>query len=154
MPIGCKHDKLALVIKMILTLKSWIGIVESEFSINKTILTGNMNSETIVHMLSHDLQPNTINLSNSMLLAVKSGREKYQVYLNQQKEAKVITESDNQKSILVDEIKQVETKCDSLLKTCSVLNKDFVECVKNACREGRHDNAGLPLKKAGKMVGF
>ena len=83
-----------------------------------------MNSERIAsrrltkdHMMSHDLQPNTINLSNSMLLPVKSARGKFQAYLNQQKEAKVITESDNQKSTVVDEIKQVETKHDSLLKT-------------------------------------
>ena len=83
-----KYDKLALLMKM--TLSHGQTSVERGFSVNKPIPNENMKSESIVsrrlikdHMLSQKLQPNTINLSNLMLLSVKSARQKYQVYLKQ-----------------------------------------------------------------------
>ena len=51
---------------------------------------------------------------------------------SEQKEAKKTTGLGKQKLILIDEIKQVETKRDMLIKTCDMLDKDFVRCVKDA----------------------
>ena len=57
------------------------------------------------HMYANDLQPHTIDISNALKLSVKSARQKYQIILEEEKAAKKKDANDNQKQIIVSEIK-------------------------------------------------
>ena len=74
LPAIKKYVNLAFVIKMILTLSHGQAVVERSFSINKLAVDVNMKEESIVackaikdRMLSNDIQPDMIEISNKMI---------------------------------------------------------------------------------------
>ena len=74
LPAIKKYVNLAFVIKMILTLSHGQAVVERSFSINKSAVDVNMKEESTVarkaiddRMLSNDIQPDMIEISNKMI---------------------------------------------------------------------------------------
>ena len=74
-----KYKKLASTVKKFLTLSHWQASVERGFSVNGTVLEQNLNEKFITarrlvedHMLSNILQSHNIEISNKMIINVKS----------------------------------------------------------------------------------
>ena len=87
MPAIKKYVNLAFVIKMILTLSHGQAVVERSFSINKSAVDVNMKEESTVackaiddRMLSNDIQPDMIEISNKMINFYYSARQKCKIH--------------------------------------------------------------------------
>ena len=88
-----KYANLAFVIKMILTLSHGQATAERSFSIYKSVVDANMKEESIVarktikdHMLSNDIQPDMIEISNTMINFYRSARQKYEIHRERQRQ--------------------------------------------------------------------
>ena len=78
--------------KLLLTMRHSQAAVERGFSHNNAILKINMSPETVVskrmikdHLLSVNMKPHTTEIRNPLIVAFKSSRRKYEIYLEQQK---------------------------------------------------------------------
>ena len=141
MPAIKKYVNLAFVIKMILTLSHGQAAVERSFSINKSVVDVNMKEESIVarktikdHMLSNDIQPDMIEIPNKMINFYRSARQKYEIHKEREREAEKKKKKDKwiQQQILEEEIKDSTDDSNQLLETEKMLDKEFVETVKQA----------------------
>ena len=70
--------------------------VEPRFSRNYTILTTNMSPETVVskrmikdYMLSFNLKPHTIEITNPLIVVFKSSSQRYEIHLEEKKKKQV-----------------------------------------------------------------
>ena len=95
MPAIKKYVNLAFVNKMILTLSHGQATVERSFSINKSVVDVNMKEESIVaskpikdHMLSNDVQPDMIEISNKMINFYRSARQKYEIHKERERQGR------------------------------------------------------------------
>ena len=95
LPAIKKYVNLAFVIKMVLALSHGQAAVERSFSINKSVVDVNMKEESIVarktikdHMLSNDIQPDIIEISNKMINFYRSARQKYEIHKEREAENK------------------------------------------------------------------
>ena len=139
LPAIKKYVNLAFVIKMILTLSHGQAAVERSFSINKSVVDVNMKEESIVarkaikdHMLSNDIQPDMIEISNKMINFYRSARQKYEIHKEREAEKKKKKDKSIQQQILEEEIKDTTEKSNQLLETEKMLDKEFVETIKQA----------------------
>ena len=119
-----KYVNLAFVIKIILTLSHGQAAVERSFSINKSVVDVNMKEESIVarktiknHMLSNDVQPDMIEISNKMINFYRSARQKYEIHKEREAEKKKKKDKLIQQQILEEEIKDTTEKSKQLLET-------------------------------------
>ena len=109
---------------MILTLSHGQAVVERSFSINKSAVDVNMKEESIVackaikdRMLSNDIQPDMIEISNKMINFYRSARQKYEIHKEREAEKKKKKEKSIQQQILEEEIKDTAEKSNQLLET-------------------------------------
>ena len=130
LPAIKKYVNLAFVIKMILTLSHGQAGVERSFSINKSVVDVNMKAESIVarktikdHMLSNDIQPDMIGISNKMINFYRSARQKYEIHKVREAEKKKKKDKSIQQQILEEEIKDTTEKSNQLLETEKMLDK-------------------------------
>ena len=99
-------------------------------------------------MQKKNLTPSKIEPSASLIKSVKASRQRYSVYLDQQKKLKVKDNIDKQRDILNMELQEVNSKKDLLLNCCQSLDEEFVELIKKA--EYDKDNiASLVIKANG-----
>jgi len=134
-----KYKEFAATVKIILTLSHGQASVERGFSQNKTVLSQNLKEHSIIsrrlvkdHMLSNDLKPHTVEITNEMLLNVKLAHQRYK---DQQKliaESKKKDENELAKNLISDEINKVEVRRNQLKKTSEMLQKDFIKYVEEA----------------------
>ena len=124
---------------MILTLSHGQAALERSVSINKSIVEVNMTEESIVarktikdHMLSNDIQPDMIEISNKMINFYRSARQKYEIHKEREAEKKKKKDKSIQQQILEEEIKDTTEKSNQLLETEKMLDKEFVETIKQA----------------------
>ena len=134
-----KHKQLSHVLKIVLTLSHGQASVERGFSQNKMILSNKMTTQSIVarcfikdHLIANDLQPHTVNLSNKLIVSVKSAQQKYHRHLREVAETEKREKTDNARKILEREIEETKVKCEQLVKTCEMLDSDFVSHVEEA----------------------
>ena len=139
LPAIKKYVNLAFVIKMILTLSHGQAAVERSFSINKSVVNVNMKEESIVarktikdHMLSNDIQPDIIEILNKIINFYRSARQKYEIHKEREAEKKNKKDKSIQQQILEGEIKDTTEKSNQLLETEKMLDKEFVETIKQA----------------------
>ena len=139
LPAIKKYVNLAFVIKMILTLSHGQAVVERSFSINKSAVDVNMKEESTVarkaiddRMLSNDIQPDMIEISNKMINFYRSVRQKYEIHKEREAENKKKKNKSIQQQILEEEIKDTTEKSNQLLETEKMLDKEFVETIKQA----------------------
>ena len=111
-----KFKELASTLKIFLTLTHGQASVERGFSVNNTVLEQNLNDKSITarhlvkdHMLSNNLQPHNITISNKMTINVKSAHQSYRSHLRSIAETKKNKENQLAKKVVRDEIKDVET---------------------------------------------
>ena len=102
-----KYPELAQVISILLSLSHGQADIERGFSQNKRVLQHNIQENSIRskrlildHMVSNNLQPDTIKVSNDMLKAVRAARTKYMIHMEEQKKEKNNNIKETQKDIL------------------------------------------------------
>ena len=139
LPAIKKYVNLAFVIKMILTLSHGQAAVGRSFSINKSVVDVNMKGESIVarktikdQMLSSDIQPDMIEISNKMINFYRLARQKYEIHKEREAEKKKKKDKSIQQQILEEEIKDTTEKSNQFLETEKMLDKEFVETIKQA----------------------
>ena len=112
LPAIKKYVNLAFVIKMILTLSHRQAAAERSFSINKLVVDVNLKGESMAarktikdHMISNDIQPDMIEISNKMINFYRSVRQKYEIHKEKEAEKKKKKDKSIQQHILEEEIK-------------------------------------------------
>ena len=130
-----------------MTLSHGQASVERGFSANGAVVEQNLNEKSIAarrlvkdHMLSNNLQPYNIEISNKMIINVKSADQSYRSHLRSIAETKKNKENQFVKKVVSDEMEDVEARRGQLKKTSEMLQGDFVKFVKEA--EEKQD---LPL---------
>ena len=99
-------------------------------------------------MQKKNLTPSKIDLSPSFIKSVKASRQRYSVYLDDQKKLKVKDDVNKQRDILNMELQEVTSKKDMLLNYCQSLDEEFVELIKKAEYE-KDDMVNLVIKANG-----
>ena len=122
-----------------MTLSHGQASVERGFSANGTVVEQNLNEKSIAarrlvkdHMLSNNLQPYNIEISNKMIINVKSAHQRYRSHLRSIAETKKNKENQLVKKVVSDEMEDVEARRGQLKKTSEMLQGDFVKFVKEA----------------------
>ena len=128
--------ELSFLMKIILSLGHCQASVERSFSVNNTVINVNMSEDSIVakkiikdHMISNKLTPESVQINNKLLRSVSTARQKYGDQLAENKKTKNQECIENQKHILLDEIREVMAKRDELQKTCKSLEAEYVASV-------------------------
>ena len=87
-----KYKYLLFVVKLILTLSER---VEREFSLIANIMKTNMSPESFTakriikdHMIANKVKPHTIEITKPIVQEFRSGRQKYEAYLQEEKKKK------------------------------------------------------------------
>ena len=129
-----KYPDLSEVLSIILTLSHGNSDVERGFSLNKGVQKVHVSEESIVskrhvkdYMLSHDLQPHTIKISNELRKSCRQARSRYHHFLEEQKKQKEKATQETAKELLSMEIEQLESKIAVLQRSTDELNKKFEE---------------------------
>ena len=109
---------------MILTLSHGQAAVERSFSINESVVDVDMKEESIVarktikdHMITNDIQPDIIEISNKMINFYRSARQKYEIHKEREAEKKKKKGKSIQQQKLEEEIKDTTEKSNQLLET-------------------------------------
>ena len=96
-----KCKDLLFVVKLILTLSHGQASVEREFSLIANIMKTNMSPESFTakriikdHMIANKLKPHTIEITKPIDQAFRSGRQKYEVHLQEEKKKKQKSEAE------------------------------------------------------------
>jgi hypothetical protein len=151
-----QYANLAFVVEVIMTLSHGQASVERGFSQRNAMLkdnmkTDSMNSRRIIidHMRSNEIGPESIAITNKLLLSVKSARLKYEEAKLKEKEKQSLSKKDNEKIILDSEIATIKGKCETLFKTSELLNSEFEACVYKA--ESTPEEATFLISKATAM---
>ena len=118
--------------KIILTLSQGQASAERSFSVKDTVINVNMSEDSLVAkkiikycMISNELTPESIQITNKLLCSVDTVWQKFGDQLAVNKKTKNQECIENQKSILLDEIREVMAK----LKTCKSLEGEYVASV-------------------------
>ena len=134
-----KYKDLSFRLKIVLTFSHSQAAVERIFSLGNALLNYNMSEDSTEakkvikdHMLSNDLEPHTIHISNQLIQSVATARQKYQTFLENSREEKRSKKINDQKSIVTKELEEVILKRDQLNKVCESLEADFLLAVENA----------------------
>ena len=129
--------------------------IERGFSLNKGALKDNLKPDSIVnkrlvkdHMLSHEVQPHTIEITNELRKSCGQARARYHQYLDGQKKAKDKTASETAKEIITMEIEEIQTKISLLEKSKASLNKKFESIVVNTANIPNSDDVVIAISEA------
>ena len=85
-----------------------------------------------VKRLSNDIPPDMIEISNKMINFYHSTRQKYEIHKEREAEKKKKKDKSIQLQILEEEIKDTTEKSNHLFETEKMLDKEFVDTIKQA----------------------
>ena len=85
--------------------------------------------------ISNKLTPESVQITNKLLRSVSTAGQKYREQLAENMKTKNQECIENQKRILLDEIREVMAKRDELQKTCKSLEAEYVASVTLAKKE-------------------
>ena len=83
-------------------------------------------------MLTNRIQPHTIDIKNAMIVSFKAAWQKYQLYLEEIASKEKENETKNRKPIIISKINEVQLKHDKIVKTCKILDEEFVASARDA----------------------
>ena len=125
-----------------INFKSWSTSAERSFSVSNTVINVKMSEDPIVakkimkdHMISNKLTIELVQITNKLLRSVSTARQKYGHQLAESKKTKNQECIQNQKRMLLDEIRDVMAKRDELQKTCKSLEAEYVTSITLAEKE-------------------
>ena len=118
----------ANVLKIILTMSHGQASVERGFSINKSLLVENLSKESLIsqriiydHMKVNDLQSHELEIMPALRKSVKSSRQQYGTYLEEQKRKGVQSEKSRKCKVIEEEIVEIKRRKSLLLDTINDL---------------------------------
>ena len=137
--------ELSFLVKVILTLSHGQASEERSFSVNNTVINVNMSEDSVVakvakkiikdRMISTKLTPESVQITNKLLRSFSTAWQKYGDQIGENKKTRNQECIENQKCILLDEIREVMAKRGELQKTCKSLEADYVASVTLAEKE-------------------
>ena len=137
--IDSKYEELSAVLKIILTLSHGQSAVERSFSLGNSVVVDNISETSIInkklirdHLLANKLSADSIHISREMRNDYKAASTKYRIHLEQEKQKKVRSEKDNQKSIITEEMNVLKLKIEEAKKSIGFLEGEYVQAVKEA----------------------
>ena len=99
---------------MILCLNQGQAAFEQGFSINKNLLQVNMTEASIVaqcmiydHMISNDLQPQTLSMTKGLIQSVGAAKSRYDENLNEKRKDKILSEQERKRESIQKDIVSV-----------------------------------------------
>lgn len=132
-------DKLAEVLKMILTLSHGQAAVERGFSINSSLLVENLSTVSLIsqrivhdHLTSNNLSSEEYEVCGKLRKSVRAARGKYNEYLVNQRKEKAESAKISKRKSIQEEIDVIRSKKKMLEKTVVLLSKDADKCSKDA----------------------
>ena len=139
-----------------MTLSHGQAAVERGFNVNKMVNKFNSTEKSIKsrkmiidHMQKKKQKPSTIEITPKLVKSVRSARQRYKSYLEEQKKNTKQNERNQQLDILNTEIKDTTKRKQLLLDACHALDKDFVKLIKEGAAENDMDvvQKGISLKR-------
>lgn len=151
-------DKLAEVLKMILTLSHGQAAVERGFSVNKSLLVENLSTLSLIsqrivhdHLASNNLSSENFEICGKLRKSVRSARSKYEQYLADQRKEKVESEKILKRKSIQEEIEVVRSKKKLLEKTVFALSKDADKYAKDAEEKTAVDEMKTLINKSNSL---
>ena len=133
------YDEFSMVLKVVFILSHGQATVERGFNDNNVILKDNMGDNTVIarrflknYMSVSELKPYTVPITRPLINSVRCARQKYQVYLDDQKKEVEVEKRSKELIAVDDELMSLNTQCSNLKDTISTLNVKFVEYMDKA----------------------
>ena len=94
-------EKVAEVLKIVLTLSHGKASVERGFSVNKSLLVENLSAKILIskrivydHMNFHNLTPENFIINSALRKSVRNAKNEYEKYLEEKRKEKLHSEKD------------------------------------------------------------
>ena len=127
-----KYPELSFVLKFVFVLSHGQAVVERGFNLKDQSLKENISAESlnahrivIDHMVSCNVKPETIDISDKLLLSAKCSRLKYEEAKRQNREIEESETRNHNLEIINEEIADVKAKAENLSKVNEHLDKEF-----------------------------
>ena len=147
-------EKVAEVLKIILTLSHGQASVERGFSVNSSLLVENLSAKSLIsqriihdHMAENQLVPENFVICEKLRKSVRGARVKYE-YLEDQRKQKVDTEKSLKRKSIQEQIDVVRVKKSLLERTILGLSKDANKYALDAENESTMENMKVVLSKS------
>ena len=131
-----KYPELSFVLKIVIVLSHGQVAVERGFSLRDQSLKENISAESlnahrivIDHMVSCNVKPETIDISDKLLLSAKCSRLKYEEAKRQNREIEESETRNHNLEIINEEIADVKAKTENLSKVNEHLDNDYEDFV-------------------------
>ena len=118
-----KYKELSSLVKIILTLSHGQAAVERGFSIKNSLSKVNISEQFLVckkivrdHLISNQLKPHTVPITNQLMRSVALAREKYNKRLENKKNDTEKENCSNEKKKIIEEIAVVTQKYEQFQK--------------------------------------
>ena len=124
-------EKVAKILKNVLTLSHGQASIEHGFSVNKSLLVENLSGKSLIsqrivyhHMNFDNLTPENFIIDSALRKSVRNARNEYEKYLEEKQKEKLHSEKDLKRKVIQEEIVAVKRKKTILEKTVLDLSKD------------------------------
>ena len=148
-------EKVAEVLKIVLTLSHGQASVERGFSVNKSLLVENLSAKSLIsqrivydHMNFHNLTPENFIINPALRKSVRNARNEYEKYLEEKRKEKLHSEKDLKRKAIQEEIVAVKRKKTILEKTVVDLSKDADQYALDAENADEKEDIKLLLSKS------
>ena len=95
------------------------------------------------------MKPHAIKITNSLIVAFKSSRRRYEIHLEEEKKKKQVTKAEKKAMHIAADIDKLKVKRGQLERAVEMMEREFVECIRLA--DDKDDMAyvhkGLGLKR-------
>ena len=148
-------EKVAEVLKIVLTLSHGQASGECGFSANKSLLVENLSAKSLIsqrtvydHMNFHNLTPENVIINPALRKSVRNARNEYEKYLEEKRKEKLHSEKDLKRKAIQEEIVGVKRKKTILEKTVVDLSKDADQYALDAENADEKEDIKLLLSKS------
>ena len=137
-----KYSLLLKVIRLILVLSHGQASVERGFSINKQVEVENLKEQSLVaqRLLCDHVKTvggvSNVTINNKLLVSSAMARQKYELYLQEEREKKKSNEEMRKRKHLLDELDDLKQKKQRMNSDINSLTKSADECCEKAERTG------------------
>ena len=148
-------EKVAKVLKIVLTLSHGQASVERGFSVNKSLLVENLSAKSLIsqrivydHMNFHNLTPENFIINPALCKSVRNARNEDEKFLEEKRKEKLHSEKDLKRKAIQEEIVAVKRKKTILEKTVVDLSKDADQYALDAENADEKEDIKLLLSKS------
>ena len=148
------YSEFCNILELVLVLSHGQADIERGFSLNENLLKQNMEALTITsrriitdYLLCNETKINTCTIPSKMLESVQLSRQKYEVYLQENKSKIKQDEKRKQISLIEEDIGRISERIELVYKTVSLLYDKLMLLVEKA----ENDNNMSFISKANAM---